>query len=240
MRPARPSFAVLVGFLVAAVIAACEGGPSGSPIRMSHPTTLAGSVWQLVAIGGRSVAGISEPSLVFADEELSGDGGCNAFGGPYTYDPATGAVAIGDLISTKRACVEAARNEIEEAYLQLCAAHLSRARTRRDGSSSRAPAPSSCSRWVRSREGLPSEHCPLVRKVRLVADSSAFGRAAPSRQSCSSSSTIPDAGTVGPRRRMAVSARRSDGRALVGGNLVPSVRNVRAPQRRVAGNARPS
>jgi putative lipoprotein len=99
-------------------LAACAPEPAGSPIRVSRPTTLAGTAWTLVAIGGRPLPAGPDVTLIIALVDLSGDGGCNSFGGSYTYDPASGAVAIGDLVSTKRACVEAVRNDIEAAYLR--------------------------------------------------------------------------------------------------------------------------
>jgi heat shock protein HslJ len=83
---------------------------------VSRPPTLAGSSWRVVSIAGRPLPAVPDVTLAFTASDVSGAGGCNSFGGTYTFDPATGALRFGPLISTKRACVEAARNEVEAAY----------------------------------------------------------------------------------------------------------------------------
>jgi heat shock protein HslJ len=51
----------------------------------------------------------------FSGDEVSGDGGCNTFGGPYT---ATGSsITVGPLTSTLRACADEALNTQEAQYL---------------------------------------------------------------------------------------------------------------------------
>ena len=102
---------------VAALLAACAPEPPASPIRVSHPIELAGTAWTLVSIQDRPPTAGPAVTLEFADGRVSGNGSCNSFGGSFTYDPATGALRIGDLVSTKRACVDAARNDLEGAYL---------------------------------------------------------------------------------------------------------------------------
>jgi heat shock protein HslJ len=114
MGPSRLAAAVLA---LAALATACAPQPEASPIRISHPSDLAGSAWELVTIQERSPTAGPPVTLVFGRGELSGNGSCNAFGGTYAYDPATGALRIDGLVSTKRACVEPGRNELEAAYL---------------------------------------------------------------------------------------------------------------------------
>jgi heat shock protein HslJ len=103
---------------VAIVVSACAAEPPASLTRVSHPTTLAGTTWRLLTIQGRAVPAIPELTLAFDGDRVSGSGGCNSFGGQLTYEPATGALAVSGLLSTMRACVEAARNDVEAAYLK--------------------------------------------------------------------------------------------------------------------------
>ena len=117
---ARTASARLALLLLAAVAAiACAPEPSASLQRVSHPSSLSGTTWRVVAIQGRQPPVGRDLTLVFGPNgEVEGDGGCNSFGGIPTYVPATGALHIEALVSTKRACVEPARNEVEAAYLQ--------------------------------------------------------------------------------------------------------------------------
>jgi putative lipoprotein len=114
MRRRRLAAALVV---LAALAGACAPEAAPSPIRVSHPSDLAGTAWELMTIGDRPPTAGQAVTLVFGRGELSGNGSCNAFGGTYTYDPATGALRVDGLVSTKRACVEPARNELEAAYL---------------------------------------------------------------------------------------------------------------------------
>ena len=111
-----PSFVAV--FVVLLILAACAAEPPASLARISHPTTLAGTTWRLLSIQGRAVPAIPELTLAFQGDRLSGNGGCNSFGGQFTYEPATGGLALTGLLSTMRACVEAARNDVESAYLR--------------------------------------------------------------------------------------------------------------------------
>jgi putative lipoprotein len=104
--------------VIAGLVGACAAEPAASAIRVSHPTTLTGTTWRLVAIGGAAVPTGPDVTATFGPGDVSGNGGCNSFGGAYRYDPTNGALAIGDLVSTKRACVEPLRNEVEAAALQ--------------------------------------------------------------------------------------------------------------------------
>ena len=112
MRVVVTVAAILLG------LTACSAEPPGSLNRVSHPTTLAGTTWRLLSIQGRPVAGIPEVTLAFDGDRVSGNGGCNSFGGQFTYEPATGALAVSGLLSTMRACAEPARNDVEAAYLK--------------------------------------------------------------------------------------------------------------------------
>jgi heat shock protein HslJ len=118
------------GLLFAAgllLVAACGADPSPSGGRIDHPTALAGTSWRLVGIGERLLPADPVMSLLFTSSEASGSGGCNAFGGTYAYDPGGGVLRIESLVSTKRACVEPARNGVEAAFFEALRSPLTAA-----------------------------------------------------------------------------------------------------------------
>ncbi len=104
----------LVAVVVLALILAACGESDLS--REARPTTLAASAWRVVAVNGRPPIAGSEPTAVFAAAEVKGSAGCNSYGGRYTYDPSTGAIAFQDLGMTLMACAEPARNDIEALF----------------------------------------------------------------------------------------------------------------------------
>ena len=59
-------------------------------------TSLAGTEW------GPEAAGKPEQYIQFKESDVAGQGGCNRFGGRYTFDGH--ALKIGPLISTRMAC----------------------------------------------------------------------------------------------------------------------------------------
>lgn len=92
-----------------------SGSPSGGPSE-SPPAGLIGSNWRLVSIQDLRPPLGPDVTLAFMGSDISGNGGCNAFNGSYAFDPASGSLRIGDLGSTKRACVEPGRGDLENAY----------------------------------------------------------------------------------------------------------------------------
>jgi heat shock protein HslJ len=85
----------------------------------AQDSPLAGTSWQLVELNRKPpVAGGPTLTLAFAADEplASGFGGCNQFSGPYTQDGSS--LSFGPLLSTQRACVDAALNTQEAAYFQ--------------------------------------------------------------------------------------------------------------------------
>ena len=112
--------------VVAAVIAACVStttppGPSAPslPSATAPPTLtvrLADTLWRLVAIDGVATPGGSDVTLAFSGGRVSGEGPCNSFGGTVAIDETTGALRIGDLSSTKRACLDPARGALETTW----------------------------------------------------------------------------------------------------------------------------
>jgi heat shock protein HslJ len=102
---------------LALVLTACATG-SGSPGRGWTTPDLAGTHWVVTSIDGK--APVRGPELVAdfgADGRVSGDAGCNSFSGPYIQ---TGLkVSFGELLSTRRACVEADRQQQETRLLAI-------------------------------------------------------------------------------------------------------------------------
>ncbi|MEO5940238.1 MAG: META domain-containing protein [Candidatus Limnocylindrales bacterium] len=107
----------LAGVLLGA--AACAPEPAPSPVPVSRPAGLVGTAWRLVSIQGRQPPIGRDVTMIFGSNgEVEGDGGCNSFAGISAYDPTTGALRLEALVSTKRACAEPARNDVEAAYFQ--------------------------------------------------------------------------------------------------------------------------
>ena len=96
-------------------LAACDGS---DVIREGHPSTLNGTVWRAVTISGRQPVAGSEPTVVFGPTNANGSSGCNSYGGVYTYDPSTGAIAFKDVAMTLMLCAEPARNVVESLFTQ--------------------------------------------------------------------------------------------------------------------------
>jgi heat shock protein HslJ len=114
---ARP---LLASPLALAVLAgACgSGGPSPSGPIDGHPATLAGTSWIVVSVGELAAVPGSQPTMAFGPTAVSGNGGCNAFGGPYQYEPSTGRLAFGQLAMTLVACADHAKNVFETRLIQ--------------------------------------------------------------------------------------------------------------------------
>jgi heat shock protein HslJ len=82
---------------------------------------LASTKWKLAAIGDAgaptTVVDGSEVTLEFGpDGRVSGSSGCNSYGADYTVRGTE--LTFGPAMSTKRACVEAARMQQEQRYFK--------------------------------------------------------------------------------------------------------------------------
>lgn len=110
-------------FIVALAVAACggssmAGGGGGDDDRMPSVEELqAGGVWELVQLPGiGALPATNRPSLEFEVEgRVGGRTGCNQFGGEFTRTE--DALTFGELISTKMACTEGNRMEVEAAFV---------------------------------------------------------------------------------------------------------------------------
>jgi heat shock protein HslJ len=108
--------ALLIGLAVAAV-SAC-GGP---PAPGSSGEYLENSVWRLASIDDlRLDASDTDGPWLRAtsvDGRVQGSTGCNSFNGPYRAGGAE--VAFGPLATTRRACADPSRAEVERRFLEL-------------------------------------------------------------------------------------------------------------------------
>ena len=73
-------------------------------------TSLSGTEW------GPEAAGKPEQYIQFKESDVAGQGGCNRFGGRYTFDG--NAFTIGPLVSTRMAC-EPEVMDAEQAWFRM-------------------------------------------------------------------------------------------------------------------------
>jgi heat shock protein HslJ len=71
-----------------------------------------------VSVDGRSPLVGAVPTATFDAERVGGTGGCNQYGGPYRFDPATGRIQFRELVSTDMGCVQAGVTTFESVFLQ--------------------------------------------------------------------------------------------------------------------------
>ena len=80
---------------------------------------LVGREWKLVWVEEFPTmpSGVATPTVNFgSDGRLSGNTGCNSASAPYTVEGDQ--LSIGALITTKRACIEPAGQQLEQAYVR--------------------------------------------------------------------------------------------------------------------------
>ena len=93
----------LAALFVVLAIAACSSGGAASPSGPTAPT-LVGTSWKAVAVSGQSTVVGNEPTIAFEATKVTGSGGCNGFGGDYTYTD--GKLAFGEMPMTLIGCEE--------------------------------------------------------------------------------------------------------------------------------------
>ncbi|QPC83898.1 META domain-containing protein [Phototrophicus methaneseepsis] len=109
-----------------------EDAPMEEPAEGTMETpgmSLAGTQWELVAFGDvdgeRPVLEETNLTLAFDEEGfVSGNGGCNGFGGNYTAD-SEGALSISEIISTMMACADDDATQQESIYLSALQSAMS-------------------------------------------------------------------------------------------------------------------
>jgi len=90
---------ILIGLLVVLALTACAGKTSVS---------IQGE-WKLVSYNQVPAVPNVETSIEFKDGQLSGNVGCNGFGGDYTVDGTT--ITFGPVMSTMMFCNDVAQQE---------------------------------------------------------------------------------------------------------------------------------
>lgn len=114
MRPGWWMGCLALGCLL--VLAACAT-PPGSPGNGFTTPELAGTRWVITSIDGRAPTGPALTADFGNDGRVSGDAGCNSYSGPFIQDGRS--VQFGELLSTRRACVDAARQRQETRLLNI-------------------------------------------------------------------------------------------------------------------------
>jgi len=104
-------------------------GCGGDPIALPSRTPVIEGNWQIQAIEGRPARGVRPATIAFSDNRISGNSGCNSFGGSFQFE--RGYLVVGPLMSTKMACIGPAMAQ-EQAIMNLLGQRLS-VSTNRDG-----------------------------------------------------------------------------------------------------------
>ena len=107
----------VIGTLAAIALLALVPGA----IAQTGSNILVGTQWQLVSYGAPGaetpVLAGSSPTLMFESEnQLTGHGGCNGFGGGYAVQGDT--LTVQDVVSTLMACADQEVTRQEQAYLE--------------------------------------------------------------------------------------------------------------------------
>ncbi len=104
----------------AAALALLLAGCAGAAERAGEAAgAIVGPVWVAEDIAGAAVGGEAPITLrLDADGNASGRGGCNGYGGPYTF--AGDALSFGPLAATKMACAPAVMDQ-EQRYFDTLA-----------------------------------------------------------------------------------------------------------------------
>ncbi len=106
-------FAGLALGTVGAVVAGCASAPGNS-----IPPDLSGTRWSISRIDGRAPSGGENLFAQFSiNGQVEGNSGCNQFSGPWIQSGNT--LRVGELLSTRRACVEADRQQQEARLLRV-------------------------------------------------------------------------------------------------------------------------
>jgi heat shock protein HslJ len=108
----RRKFTAIAAVLVLyAGLAGCESANSDD----NGSNELMRKDWIAETIDGQAVINPGRVTLAFADDRVSGRGGCNRYSGPVEFG--RGTLKIGALISTKMACAESGVMRQESVYL---------------------------------------------------------------------------------------------------------------------------
>lgn len=87
----------IVVMALAILLIGCGSGPADS-------SSLQGTQWVLVTLGGQAPLPDTAPSAEFSTDQISGSTGCNSYFGTYTVNGSE--LSIGDVASTEMWCME--------------------------------------------------------------------------------------------------------------------------------------
>jgi heat shock protein HslJ len=102
--------------ILALLLAGCAT-PAGSPGNGFNTPELAGTRWVITSIDGKAPSGPALTADFSNDGRVSGDSGCNSYSGPFIQDGRK--VQFGELLSTRRACVDDLRQRQENQLLKI-------------------------------------------------------------------------------------------------------------------------
>jgi heat shock protein HslJ len=103
--------------LIGSLFVGCSDSENATP----EPTfaTLTGTTWRALSVAARSTVAGAEPTIAFEVDRVSGSGGCNRYGGPYTY--VDGVLTFGEMSMTAIGCPEPIM-AIENAFIRTLSA----------------------------------------------------------------------------------------------------------------------
>jgi heat shock protein HslJ len=106
-------------------------GACSTTVPVGPPPDLSGTSWTVTSIDGNPTGRGPELTADFTvDGRINGDSGCNSYSGPYIQTGST--VRIGELLSTRRACVNDEWQSQESRMLRIMQG-ASRIEHERDG-----------------------------------------------------------------------------------------------------------
>lgn len=93
----------IIALAGATLLAGCAHEGAGMDAGNAAPPELAGTSWTIATINGQPTAAQRKAEVRFSEDRISGNAGCNSFGGGYHLSG--GVMTASQVISTKMACV---------------------------------------------------------------------------------------------------------------------------------------
>ncbi|MGN6278215.1 MAG: META domain-containing protein [Sphingomonas sp.] len=107
----------ILALTAAALLAGCaHGGTAMNDGTSATPPKLAGTSWSIANINGAPPTATRATEVRFSEDRISGNAGCNSFGGGYTI--AGDVMTATQVISTKMACVGDSMDQ-ESAFFKI-------------------------------------------------------------------------------------------------------------------------
>lgn len=95
--------------IAATLLAGCAHDGARPETASAAPPSLANTSWTIAAINGAAPTAERKAELRFTEDRISGNAGCNSFGGGYSVAGDT--LTTTQLISTKMACAGAGMDQ---------------------------------------------------------------------------------------------------------------------------------